>query len=70
MLVLAMVGGVVGVTTAYQLLKDGHEVVLLERRDGRSTKSESVPAREGDRESLEGAARGLSSRTASCDLVS
>jgi D-amino-acid dehydrogenase len=25
---------VVGVTTAYQLLKDGHEVVLLERQDG------------------------------------
>ncbi len=25
-------GGVVGVTTAYQLLKDGHEVVLVERR--------------------------------------
>jgi D-amino-acid dehydrogenase len=29
-----MGGGVVGVTTAYQLLKDGHEVVLLERQDG------------------------------------
>ena len=31
MRVLVMGGGVVGVTTAYQLLKDGHEVVLLER---------------------------------------
>jgi len=31
MRVLIMGGGVVGVTTAYQLLKDGHEVVLLER---------------------------------------
>lgn len=28
-----MGGGVVGVTTAYQLLRDGHEVVLLERQD-------------------------------------
>jgi len=28
-----MGGGVVGVTTAYQLLKDGHQVVLLERQD-------------------------------------
>ncbi len=28
-----MGGGVVGVTTAYQLLKDGHDVVLLERQD-------------------------------------
>ncbi len=27
-----MGGGVVGVTTAYQLLRDGHEVVLLERQ--------------------------------------
>jgi D-amino-acid dehydrogenase len=33
MRVLIMGGGVVGVTTAYQLLKDGHEVVLLERQD-------------------------------------
>ncbi len=31
MRILVMGGGVVGVTTAYQLLKDGHEVVLLER---------------------------------------
>ena len=31
MRVLVMGGGVVGVSTAYQLLKDGHEVVLLER---------------------------------------
>ena len=31
MRVLVMGGGVVGVTTAYQLLRDGHEVVLLER---------------------------------------
>ena len=29
MRVLIMGGGVVGVTTAYQLLRDGHEVVLL-----------------------------------------
>jgi D-amino-acid dehydrogenase len=28
-----MGGGVVGVTTAYQLLRDGHEAVLLERQD-------------------------------------
>jgi D-amino-acid dehydrogenase len=28
-----MGGGVVGVTTAYQLLRDGHEVVLLERQE-------------------------------------
>ena len=34
MRVLVMGGGVVGVTTAYQLLKDGHEVVLLERNQG------------------------------------
>jgi D-amino-acid dehydrogenase len=33
MRVLIMGGGVVGVTTAYQLLRDGHEVVLLERQD-------------------------------------
>ena len=33
MRILIMGGGVVGVTTAYQLLKDGHEVVLLERQD-------------------------------------
>ena len=31
MRVVVLGGGVVGVTTAYQLLKDGHEVVLLER---------------------------------------
>ncbi len=31
MRVLVMGGGVVGVTTAWQLLKDGHEVTLLER---------------------------------------
>jgi D-amino-acid dehydrogenase len=31
MRVLVMGGGVVGVTTSYQLLRDGHEVVLLER---------------------------------------
>lgn len=31
MRVLVMGGGVVGVSTAYQLLKDGHDVVLLER---------------------------------------
>jgi D-amino-acid dehydrogenase len=33
MRMLIMGGGVVGVTTAYQLLKDGHQVVLLERQD-------------------------------------
>ena len=32
MRVVVMGGGVVGVTTAYQLLRDGHEVVLLERK--------------------------------------
>ena len=31
---LVMGGGIVGVTTAYQLLEDGHEVVLVERREG------------------------------------
>ena len=31
MRILVLGGGVVGVTTAYQLLQDGHEVVLLER---------------------------------------
>lgn len=31
---LVMGGGVVGVTTAYQLVQDGHEVVLVERREG------------------------------------
>ena len=34
MRVLVMGGGVVGVTTAYQLQLDGHEVVLLERNPG------------------------------------
>jgi D-amino-acid dehydrogenase len=34
MRVLVMGGGIVGVTTAYQLVQDGHEVVLLERREG------------------------------------
>ncbi|HET7882152.1 MAG TPA: D-amino acid dehydrogenase [Acetobacteraceae bacterium] len=33
MRILIMGGGVVGVTTAYQLLRDGHQVVLLERQD-------------------------------------
>ena len=33
MRILIMGGGVVGVTTAYQLLRDGHEVVLFERQD-------------------------------------
>ena len=33
MRILVMGGGVVGVTTAYQLLKDGHDVVLLERQE-------------------------------------
>src|SRR5688572_19712610 len=31
---LVMGGGIVGVTTTYQLLQDGHEVVLVERREG------------------------------------
>jgi D-amino-acid dehydrogenase len=31
MRILVLGGGVVGITTAYQLLQDGHEVVLLER---------------------------------------
>lgn len=34
MRIMVLGGGVVGVTTAYQLLKDGHEVVLVERRTG------------------------------------
>ena len=32
MRVIVLGGGVVGVTTAYQLQKDGHEVVILERQ--------------------------------------
>jgi D-amino-acid dehydrogenase len=34
MRILVMGGGIVGVTTAYQLVQDGHEVVLVERREG------------------------------------
>jgi D-amino-acid dehydrogenase len=34
MRILVMGGGIVGVTTAYQLLRDGHEVALVERREG------------------------------------
>jgi D-amino-acid dehydrogenase len=34
MRILIMGGGIVGVTTAYQLVQDGHEVVLVERREG------------------------------------
>src|SRR3954467_9604186 len=34
MRVLVMGGGVVGVTTAYQLQQDGHEVILLEAAPG------------------------------------
>jgi D-amino-acid dehydrogenase len=34
MRVVVMGGGIVGVTTAHQLLQDGHEVVLVERREG------------------------------------
>ena len=33
MRIVVLGGGVVGVTTAYQLQRDGHEVVLLEQRD-------------------------------------
>ena len=33
MRIVVLGGGVVGVTTAYQLQKDGHEVVLLEKED-------------------------------------
>jgi D-amino-acid dehydrogenase len=33
MRIVVLGGGVVGVTTAYQLQKDGHEVVLIEQRD-------------------------------------
>jgi D-amino-acid dehydrogenase len=33
MRIVVLGGGVVGVTTAYQLQRDGHEVVILERRD-------------------------------------
>jgi D-amino-acid dehydrogenase len=32
MKVIVLGGGVVGVTTAYQLQKDGHEVVIVERQ--------------------------------------
>jgi len=31
MRIIVLGGGVVGVTTAYQLQKDGHEVTILER---------------------------------------
>jgi D-amino-acid dehydrogenase len=34
MRVAVLGGGVVGVTTAYQLMKDGHEVVVVEAREG------------------------------------
>lgn len=34
MKIIVMGGGVVGVTTAYCLLKDGHEVTVVERHDG------------------------------------
>ena len=34
MKVLVMGAGVIGVTTAYCLLKDGHEVTVVERNDG------------------------------------
>src|SRR5919108_48818 len=34
MRILVMGGGIVGVTTAYQLVQDGYEVVLVERREG------------------------------------
>ena len=36
MKVIVLGGGVVGVTTAYQLQKDGHEVVIVERQPSRS----------------------------------
>ena len=34
MKVIVMGGGVIGVTTAYYLLKDGHEVTVIERHEG------------------------------------
>ena len=39
-----MGAGVVGVTTAYELIKDGHEVVVLEGREeiGRASCRERV----------------------------
>ena len=33
MRIVVLGGGVVGVTTAYQLQRDGHEVVILERNE-------------------------------------
>ncbi len=33
MTILVMCAGVIGVKTAYQLLKDGHEVVVVEQRE-------------------------------------
>ncbi len=33
MKILVMGAGVIGVTTAYQLLKDGHEVAVVESRE-------------------------------------
>ena len=34
MKIIVLGGGVIGVTTAYYLLKDGHEVTLIERQSG------------------------------------
>ena len=34
MKVIVLGGGVVGVTTAHYLLKDGHQVTLIERQPG------------------------------------
>ena len=33
MKILVLGAGVIGVTTAYQLLKDGHEVAVVEQRE-------------------------------------
>ena len=37
MRVLVLGAGVVGVTTAFQLLKDGHEVTVIDRAEGVSS---------------------------------
>jgi D-amino-acid dehydrogenase len=34
MKVIVLGGGVVGITTAFYLLQDGHEVTLIERQPG------------------------------------
>ncbi len=63
MKILVMGAGVIGVTTAYQLLKDGHEVAVVESRESaREPAQVAVPGRPG-------AALPLASRPAPLGLV-